>query len=111
MQDVSNQATKTRNSTLCFTSNRVVALFTGGRSSTTRYNGGDDYNIQHPWILGARLSLSLSPSLADSLSTSRRCVAYVGGSSCSATTSADPLSPSLTDSLAYIVDSLATRAA
>ena len=32
----------TRNSTLCFTSNRVVALFTGGRSSATRYNGGGD---------------------------------------------------------------------
>ena len=32
----------TRNSKLCFTSNRVVALFTGGRSSATKYNGGGD---------------------------------------------------------------------
>ena len=32
----------TRNSKLYFTSNRVVALFTGGRSSATRYNGEDD---------------------------------------------------------------------
>ena len=32
----------TRNSTLYFTSNRVVALFTGGRSSATIHNGGGD---------------------------------------------------------------------
>ena len=33
---------KTHNSKLCITSNRVVALFTGGRSSATRYNYGDE---------------------------------------------------------------------
>ena len=32
----------TRNSTLYFTSNRVVALFTGGRSSATIHNVEDD---------------------------------------------------------------------
>ena len=38
----------TRNSTLYFTSNRVVALFTGGRSPATIHNGEDDYSRQHP---------------------------------------------------------------
>ena len=47
----------TRNSTLYFTSNRVVALFTGGRSSATIHNGEDDYSRQHPSLsLRGRLS-------------------------------------------------------
>ena len=50
----------TRNSKLYFTGTRLVALFTGGRRSAMRYNNGDDDYRQHPWILGARRTLSLS---------------------------------------------------
>ena len=89
---MSNQATKTHTTPSCVLQAIEWWLYSGGRSSATRYNGEDDYSRQHPWILGARLTLCLSPTLADSLDYIVGCVADAGGSSCSAMTCLnDPL--------------------
>ena len=58
----------TRNSTLYFTSNRVVALFTGGRSSVTIHYGEDDTSRQHP-SLSLRGRLSCRLHIVDVLAT------------------------------------------